>query len=216
MADVITTLIDEISRDEIYPNIKTANIPDGGVITGKLADNSITTIKIIDGAITKDKLDTNTKNQLDNNTNDIEALNDKIKVYQNYVTFQINFNFITISFLSDTLIDTNLSLADLITFISNHHIKPTCSKANDIIGLASGSYIGAYTLTLPLGSDFSVGDNVVINFRHLSISNNEISLEYDGFKVNSNNFTGSSWGNKLSSINPTITQISSIPVFIEE
>ena len=42
--------------NNVYPNIKTQNIPDGGVPTAKIADGSVTTAKIADGAIIAIKL----------------------------------------------------------------------------------------------------------------------------------------------------------------
>ena len=42
--------------NNVYPNIKTQNIPDEGVTTPKIDDDAITTAKIADGAITTAKI----------------------------------------------------------------------------------------------------------------------------------------------------------------
>lgn len=56
MPDIITTLKTTTNQDNVYPNIKTNNIPDSGVTTQKIADNAISSNKIQDGAITELKL----------------------------------------------------------------------------------------------------------------------------------------------------------------
>ena len=42
--------------NDVYPNIKTQNIPDGGVTTAKINDGAVTTAKINDGAVTTTKI----------------------------------------------------------------------------------------------------------------------------------------------------------------
>lgn len=56
MPDIITTLKTTTNQDNVYPNIKTNNIPDSGVTTQKIADNAVTSNKIPDGSITELKL----------------------------------------------------------------------------------------------------------------------------------------------------------------
>lgn len=56
MATKITTLKGKTSGDDVYPNVLTQNIPDGGVTTAKIADSSITSGKVADGAITTTKI----------------------------------------------------------------------------------------------------------------------------------------------------------------
>lgn len=56
MATKITTLKGKTSGDDIYPNVLTQNIPDGGVTTAKVADSGITAGKIADGAVTTAKI----------------------------------------------------------------------------------------------------------------------------------------------------------------
>ena len=57
MSELIKTLHKKgDASTEIYPNIKTNNIPDGAVTTTKIADNSVTTAKISDGAVTTAKI----------------------------------------------------------------------------------------------------------------------------------------------------------------
>ena len=56
MSTKITTLKGKTSGDDIYPNVLTQNIPDGGVTTAKIADSGITAGKIADGAIITTKI----------------------------------------------------------------------------------------------------------------------------------------------------------------
>lgn len=57
MTDLIDTLHPESNpSDNIYPNIKKANIPSEAVDASKLAANAVTTAKINDGAVTQDKI----------------------------------------------------------------------------------------------------------------------------------------------------------------
>ena len=56
MPDIITTLKTTTNQDNVYPNIKTNNIPDSGVTTQKIADNAVTTNKILDNAVTSNKI----------------------------------------------------------------------------------------------------------------------------------------------------------------
>lgn len=73
MSEILQTLRKKNDTSvEVYPNIKSDNIPadaittakilDGAVTTAKLNDGSVTTAKINDGAVTNDKLDDNIKN----------------------------------------------------------------------------------------------------------------------------------------------------------
>lgn len=57
MSDIITTLHpkDTVS-DNLYPNIKTENIPNSGVTTAKINDSAVTTAKLNDGSVTTAKL----------------------------------------------------------------------------------------------------------------------------------------------------------------
>lgn len=57
MADIETTLKTRTNQDNVFPNIHTANIPDGGVTTAKIADNAVTRYKIADGAVHSNHLD---------------------------------------------------------------------------------------------------------------------------------------------------------------
>ena len=58
--DIIDTLHPEGSlSDNFYPNIKTANIPDGAITNNKIADGAITNNKIADGTISYDKIPDN-------------------------------------------------------------------------------------------------------------------------------------------------------------
>lgn len=56
MADIETTLKTRTNQDNVFPNIHTANIPDGGVTTPKIADHAVTGLKIADQSITNTKL----------------------------------------------------------------------------------------------------------------------------------------------------------------
>lgn len=56
MADIETTLKTRTNQDNVFPNIKSSNIPSGAVTTAKIADGAVTTAKIADGAITNDKI----------------------------------------------------------------------------------------------------------------------------------------------------------------
>ena len=56
MADIETTLKTRTNQDNVFPNIHTANIPDGGVTTPKIADHAVTGLKIANQSITNAKL----------------------------------------------------------------------------------------------------------------------------------------------------------------
>lgn len=56
MADIETTLKTRTNQDNVFPNIHTANIPDGGVTTAKIANNGVTTAKIADSNVTTAKV----------------------------------------------------------------------------------------------------------------------------------------------------------------
>lgn len=56
MPDVITTLTQKDSGNPVYPNIQTANIPDGAVTTNKLASKAVTATKIATSTITATQL----------------------------------------------------------------------------------------------------------------------------------------------------------------
>lgn len=56
MADIETTLKTRTNQDNVFPNIHSANIPSGAVITAKIADGAVTTAKIASGAVTNDKI----------------------------------------------------------------------------------------------------------------------------------------------------------------
>lgn len=57
MADIETTLKTRTNQDNVFPNIHTANIPDGGVTTAKIADNAVTRYKIADYAVHGNHID---------------------------------------------------------------------------------------------------------------------------------------------------------------
>lgn len=90
MTDIIDTLHPESNpNDNIYPNIKEANIPTGAVTNPKLASNSVGESKIIDGSVTTDKIYTGavTEVKLANALKEklilLGAPNNKIMVLQN-------------------------------------------------------------------------------------------------------------------------------------
>lgn len=56
MADIETTLKTRTNQDNVFPNIRSGNIPSGAVTTQKIADGAVTAAKIADGAITNDKI----------------------------------------------------------------------------------------------------------------------------------------------------------------
>lgn len=56
MADIETTLKTRTNQDNVFPNIHSANIPDGGVTTAKIADHAVTGLKIANQSITNAKL----------------------------------------------------------------------------------------------------------------------------------------------------------------
>ena len=56
MADIETTLKTRTNQDNVFPNIHTANIPDGGVTTNKIANGGVTTSKLENGAVTYVKI----------------------------------------------------------------------------------------------------------------------------------------------------------------
>lgn len=59
MSEIIQTLRKKNDTSvEVYPNIKSDNIPAGAIITDKISNTAVTTEKIYDGAVTSDKLDT--------------------------------------------------------------------------------------------------------------------------------------------------------------
>lgn len=77
MSEILQTLRKKNDTSvEVYPNIKSDNIPadaittakilDGAITTAKINDGAVTTAKINDGAVTTDKLDDNIKNAVNN------------------------------------------------------------------------------------------------------------------------------------------------------
>lgn len=56
MADIETTLKTRTNQDNVFPNIRSNNIPSGAVTTLKIADDAVTNAKIANGAISNGKL----------------------------------------------------------------------------------------------------------------------------------------------------------------
>lgn len=56
MSDLITTLKEKGTNNNVYPNIKHENIPSQTITNDKIANNAITTNKIADNAITTPKI----------------------------------------------------------------------------------------------------------------------------------------------------------------
>ena len=56
---MITTLKTKNTQEDVYPNIQTANIPDEGVTSAKLAPNSVTASKIAATSVTEPKIASN-------------------------------------------------------------------------------------------------------------------------------------------------------------
>lgn len=117
MSEVITTLHKKGDNTvDVYPNIKSDNIPNdavtedkilnGSVTTNKIADDSITEDKILDGAVTTDKIADSsvTFNKLGFNL----YFTSFMMVFDNYA--------VTLSFTTKTLIDST-NIADFIKYI---------------------------------------------------------------------------------------------------
>lgn len=57
MSEIITTLHEKgQATNEVYPNIKSDNIPTGAVTTPKIADGAVSTYKLADRCVTTDKI----------------------------------------------------------------------------------------------------------------------------------------------------------------
>ena len=56
MADIYTTLKTRTNQDNVYPNIKVNNIPDGEIVRAKLANNIINESKLADFSVSSGKL----------------------------------------------------------------------------------------------------------------------------------------------------------------
>lgn len=56
MADIETTLKTRDNQDNVFPNIRSSNIPSGAISTDKIADHAVTGLKIANQSITNAKL----------------------------------------------------------------------------------------------------------------------------------------------------------------
>lgn len=56
MADIYTTLKTRTNQDDVYPNIRVNNIPNGSIVADKIANGAVTNVKIADGAVTSAKI----------------------------------------------------------------------------------------------------------------------------------------------------------------
>lgn len=117
MSEVITTLHKKGDNTvDVYPNIKSENIPndavsedkilDGAVTTDKIADDSVTEDKILDGSVTTDKIA------------DSSVTLDKLGFDLYFTSFMMIFDShaVTLSFTTKTLIDST-NIADFIKYI---------------------------------------------------------------------------------------------------
>ena len=56
MSDIITTLKEKGTLNDVYPNIKHENIPSNTITSDKIANNAITTNKLSDNSVTNPKI----------------------------------------------------------------------------------------------------------------------------------------------------------------
>lgn len=78
MSDIITTLHPKgTPTDNLYPNIKSDNIPNGAVTSVKIQDSAVTTNKINNGAVTSAKIDSKavTESKIDDNAVTTDKIN---------------------------------------------------------------------------------------------------------------------------------------------
>lgn len=76
MADIYTTLKTRTNQDNVYPNIKLSNIPDGEITGAKLKNGAVDTAQIATEAISHEKLEFNSVD--DDNIVDGSITNSKL------------------------------------------------------------------------------------------------------------------------------------------
>ena len=181
MSEIITTLHEKgQATNEVYPNIKSDNIPEGAVTTPKIAnlsvntskldDSSVTTDKIVDKAVTIDKLSEGIQDTInvasrvieDDGTIDTENIYcDDLHVDNNFVN------------TSDTDLH-NLNVDNDVEF----DLTPTCNEINHFAVLIADDY-----------SEFYSGVSGFVNCKLSSYTNGEIQSALDIDKSNIADFS---------------------------
>lgn len=162
MSDVITTLHKKGDNTvNVYPNIKSDNIPDDSITTDKIVNNAITTDKIESGSITRSKLIAGviSSNELaSNSVTTTKILDDsitEIKLASNSISNdKIQNNAITNEKINDNEIERTKLSTFLQNFINqlNHTYNIYMGDENDTVLLNIG------TTTLSDINDYSSDD----------------------------------------------------------
>lgn len=152
MADLITTLKKKgDTSTNVYPNVKSDNIPNNAITTVKINDGAVTNAKIYDGAVTSGKLASNsvTTGKLASNSVTTAKINDGAvtitKISDGAVTSQkIALNTITNSHIANNTISAEKLAFGLYTHLLTLMIEPSPSNEIylhiDIISTDSDGY----------------------------------------------------------------------------
>lgn len=127
MSEILQTLRKKNDTSvEVYPNIKSDNIPanavttakilDGAVTTAKIGDGSVTTAKIGDGAVTLDKVEDTIKNAVNSFNNIYDADLDELSVDTLETTDDVQIG-------GNLTIDNDLKVSGRILDSENNEIK---------------------------------------------------------------------------------------------
>lgn len=104
MSDIITTLHPKgTPTDNLYPNIKSDNIPSGAVTNAKIGSNAVTSGKITDSAVTTNKINNGavTNPKISNGAVDTDKIGDNA-----VTTAKINNNAVTTVKILDSAVTT--------------------------------------------------------------------------------------------------------------
>ena len=194
MPDIITTLKTTTNQDNVYPNIKTNNIPDSGVTTQKIADNAVTTNKFADNAVTTIKiLDGNiTTNKIADNAVTTAKIADSAvttaKIADNNITHQKLGNN---SVYGDTIYSVNRTLwslyeddaeEDFSIFIGR--LRTLCTRTSPHTKVKCVSFFyddehGSFSLFYPSYDDnFEAITILGVAIDENNIASNQAMLEY--------------------------------------
>ena len=113
MSEIITTLHPKgTPTDDLFPNIKSDNIPNGAITSAKIGSNAVTSAKITNSAISTSKINDGavTNPKISNGAVDTDKIGDSA-----VTTIKINDNAVTSTKILDNAITTNKITDNAIT-----------------------------------------------------------------------------------------------------